>query len=146
MPMSKKERIFHVLCFECLLLTLLLFGLAFFTDHALADMLLMIVLMALMAVVWNFIFNVIFDYFFTAPRQTRSFWLRLFHTASFELGLLAMTLPLVSYLLQVDYWTAFVMDLSMTLFVMVYAFCFNWAYDLLRLRFFAWQKTRSASV
>lgn len=146
MPMTKKERIFHAVFFEFLLLILMLLALKWFTDHRLSDLLLVIVSISVMAVVWNFIFNFIFDKFFTAPRETRSFGVRVFHTLAFELVLLAMTLPLVAYLLDIGLWAAFVMDISMTLSVMVYAFCFNWAYDVLRLKFFAWQDRRMLSL
>ncbi|STY60030.1 Predicted membrane protein [Mannheimia haemolytica] len=38
------------------------------------------------------------------------------------------------YMLDIGWWQAFVMDIGMTLFVLVYSVVFNWVYDHLRLR------------
>lgn len=146
MPMTKKERIFHALAFEALFSVLLLLALKLFTNHAIHDLMLMIVWIALLTMIWNVVFNFLFDKLFTGARENRSVWVRVLHTVAFELGLLMMTLPLVAYILSIDLWAAFLMDLSMTIAVMVYGFCFNWAYDLLRLRFFDWQARQTVSI
>ncbi|PJG82477.1 PACE efflux transporter [Caviibacterium pharyngocola] len=135
--MQFKERIFHAVLFEVLAVLLTTIGMAIFTKHETSAIFGTIVAISLTAVVWNFVFNYFFDKVFTGAREKRSIKLRTAHTVIFELGLLIFTIPLVAYLLNVDWWTAFVMDIGMTLFIMVYTFVFNWCYDHLRLRFVA---------
>ncbi|MBV6635158.1 MAG: hypothetical protein KI788_04540, partial [Mameliella sp.] len=57
--------------------------------------------------------------------------LRLLHAVLFEAGLLALLMPFMAWYLDISLWQALVMDLSFAAFFLVYAFAFNWAYDLL---------------
>lgn len=134
--MSLLERTFHALLFEILAVLFTTAGMAWFTDHNISALFGTIVSISLIAVLWNFVFNYFFDTVFTGAREQRSVRLRLFHTIAFEVGLLIFTIPLVAYILQVDFWSAFVMDIGMTLFIMVYTFIFNWCYDHLRVIWF----------
>lgn len=130
--MSKLERFFHALLFEigAVLCTVLLVG--SLTSHSTGLLTTTIILISLIAMVWNMVFNLIFDRFFTGERLERSLGVRLLHTVSFELGLLLFTLPLVAYMLNIGWWEAFLTDIGMTLFVMVYSLIFNWIYDYVR--------------
>ncbi|WGE89278.1 PACE efflux transporter [Actinobacillus arthritidis] len=140
MPMSRLERIFHALLFESFAILFTVIGMSLFTNHQTALLTGTIVSISVVAVFWNMLFNTIFDRFFTGPRETRSVPLRIFHTLVFEGGLLIFTVPLVAYMLSIDWWTAFMMDIGMTLFVVVYTFFFNLIYDRIR----AWIITRKA--
>lgn len=133
--MTFKERIFHAILFETLAILISILALELVTEHATEKLSLVVILISVIAVGWNFIFNWIFDRTFTEPREKRSFLLRVFHTLLFEGGLLVLTLPLVAYILQVSLITAFVMDVGLTLLILVYTFIFNWLYDHLRLYF-----------
>lgn len=135
--MSKLERVFHAVLFEVLAVILTVGGMSLLTEHGAGALTGTIVIIASIAMVWNFVFNSLFDRVFTGPREQRSLKLRVFHTVLFELGLLVFTIPVVAYILQVDWITAFVMDIGMTLFVMVYALVFNWSYDNIRARILA---------
>ncbi|WGE33438.1 PACE efflux transporter [Actinobacillus genomosp. 1] len=137
MPMSRLERIFHALLFETFAILFTLIGMSLLTTHQTGILTGTIVSISVVAVVWNMIFNTIFDRFFTAPRETRGTILRIFHTLAFEGGLLIFTIPLVAYMLNVNWWTAFVMDIGMTMFVVVYTFFFNLVYDHIRAWFIA---------
>jgi len=44
------------------------------------------------------------------------------------------TLPLMMWVLKLDFWTVFVMDIGVVIFFLVYAIVYNWAYDLIRER------------
>lgn len=133
--MNLYERIFHAILFEVLAVILTVIGLSIFTNHHTGALTGVVVLISIIAMVWNFIFNWIFDKFFTTSRETRNFKIRLMHTLLFEGGLLCMTLPLVAYILKISLWQAFILDLAMTLFIIVYALIFNWVYDHARLKF-----------
>lgn len=123
------ERIFHAVLFEVLAVLLTIVGLILFTEHQLMAVSGLVILISLIAMVWNFIFNWIFDYFFPASRETRGLKIRLLHVILFEGGLLCMTLPLVAYILKVSLWQAFMIDLAMTVFIVIYTLIFNYIYD-----------------
>lgn len=133
--MTALERIFHAVLFEVLAIVLSIVAVKLVTSHQTTDITIVIILISFIAVLWNLVFNWIFDRFFTGAREQRSFKLRTFHTLMFEGGLLIFTLPLVAYVLDVDWITAFWTDIGLTLLIIVYTFFFNWAYDHLRLYF-----------
>ncbi|WGE56919.1 PACE efflux transporter [Actinobacillus equuli] len=139
MTMSRLERIFHAVLFELFAILFTVIGMSLFTSHHTGLLTGTIVSISIVAMLWNMLFNTVFDHIFTAPRETRTVGLRIFHTLVFEGGLLFFTIPLVAYMLDVDWWSAFIMDIGMTLFVIVYAFFFNLSYDHLR----AWWLKRS---
>lgn len=123
------ERIFHAVLFEVLAVLLTIVGLILSTEHQLMAVSGLVILISLIAMVWNFIFNWIFDYFFPASRETRGVKIRLLHVTLFEGGLLCMTLPLVAYILKISLWQAFMIDLAMTVFIVIYTLIFNYIYD-----------------
>lgn len=133
-PMTIKERIFHAVLFELLAILLTVIGLVLFTNHAVEALSGVVILISCIAMVWNFIFNWIFDYFFPEGRETRGWGIRLLHVILFEGGLLCMTLPLVAYILKISLWQAFIIDLAMTLFIVVYTLIFNYIYDHARVK------------
>lgn len=134
--MSKLERLLHAVLFEigAVISTVLLMDLL--TSHGTTLLTTTIILISLIAMGWNVVFNTVFDRFFQGERLARGIAVRLLHTIAFELGLLVFTLPLVAYMLNVGWWEAFVMDIGMTLFVMGYGLIFNWIYDYLRVVIF----------
>ncbi|MDO4223369.1 MAG: PACE efflux transporter [Acinetobacter sp.] len=127
--MSLYERIFHALLFEMIAIILTVLGLMYFTSHNHTILSGVVIAISVMAMLWNMLFNWCFDRYFTAPREQRSWRVRILHVVLFEGGLLCMTLPLVAWSLDISLWQAFVLDLAMTLFIMVYSVIFNWLYD-----------------
>lgn len=129
-----KERILHAVLFEIGAMivgaiAVILFGGNTHTAFGLSAMI------AIVAMLCNFLFNWLFDKIFTGKREERGALFRLFHTVSFEATLLLTTVPMIAYALELDLWQAFLADIGLTLIVMVYAFVFNWIYDHVRLRF-----------
>lgn len=130
--MSLTERVFHALLFEAGVIGLSVWLVSAFTVHDSGLLTGLMVLLSLIAVAWNMLFNLAFDRIFTGQRTARRFSVRLLHTVAFELGLLLFTLPLVVWMLQIGWWEALVIDSSLTIFVMFYTFIFNWLYDHIR--------------
>ncbi|MCG9662873.1 PACE efflux transporter [Vibrio mediterranei] len=126
------ERVFHSVLFEALAVTFSVIGLALFTNHDVAALSGTMIVIATMAMCWNYLFNLVFDYFVKGERIERSFRMRIAHVILFEAGLLIVTVPVMAYLLNVSLWAAFIMDLGVTLFVTLYAFTFNLVYDHIR--------------
>ena len=82
------------------------------------------------AIVWNLVFNTLFEAW--ESRQAvrgRSVWRRIAHAIGFEGGLVFFLVPTFAWWLGVSLWTAFVMDLGLVVFFLVYTFVFNWAFD-----------------
>lgn len=134
--MKLAERIFHSVLFEIgavsvATVAVLLVGKGIDMGAAVGTG----VVMSLVAMVWNLIFNYFFDKRFTGKREERSLLLRVGHTVGFEAGLLFFTIPLIAYLLNLSLWHALVADIGLSLLIMVYALIFNWIYDLARVRF-----------
>ena len=133
--MKFKERLFHAILFEI--------GAVLVTSFAMltADMgeahaaFGVSVAMAFVAMVWNFVFNWGSDKTFIGKREDRSVILRIFHTVSFEAGLLIATIPMIAYALNLTLWQALVTDIALTVLITLYGFLFNLAYDHLRLKF-----------
>ena len=105
--MSTLERVFHSVLFEVLAVTLSIIGLAIFTDHDVNTLSGTMIVVATIAMIWNYCFNRIFDRYFTGEKSKRSLKLRVFHVVLFEAGLLVATIPVMAYLLDVGIWQAF---------------------------------------
>ncbi|MDU8925119.1 PACE efflux transporter [Pasteurellaceae bacterium LIM206] len=135
--MNFKERFFHSVLFEFGALCVAGLAVSVTTQTALHTAFGVSLIMAVMAMTLNFVFNYLFDKVFTGKREKRGLLFRIFHTTSFEATLLLFTVPLIAYVLQISWWQAFLMDVSLTLIIMLYALIFNWAYDHLRLRWVA---------
>jgi len=130
--MSTLERVFHSVLFEVLAVTLSIMGLAIFTDHDVNALSETMIVVATIAMIWNYCFNRIFDRYFTGEKSQRSLKLRIFHVVLFEAGLLIATIPVMAFLLNVGIWQAFLMDIGVTIFITIYAFVFNLIYDHIR--------------
>lgn len=64
--MSLLERFLHALLFELGAIAVTLLVMSLLTDHAYDTLGITIVLISLIAMAWNMLFNRIFDYFFVA--------------------------------------------------------------------------------
>lgn len=82
--MSFKERCFHALLFEILVIIFSVIGLSVFTNHGAGELSGTMVAVCTIATVWNLVFNRVFDMWFTAPREQRGVLMRIMHTLLFE--------------------------------------------------------------
>lgn len=71
--MKTTERIFHAVLFEVLAVSLSILGLAIFTNHEITALSGTMIVIATVAMVWNFIFNWIFDKFFAGEKKNAHF-------------------------------------------------------------------------
>lgn len=79
---------------------------------------------------WNYIFNSIFERW--EARQAvrgRTFARRLLHGIGFEGGLVAILLPVMALWLKTSLLNAFLANLGLLAFFLVYAIGFTWAFD-----------------
>lgn len=84
----------------------------------------------LIAVVWNVVYNAVFERW--EARQTvrgRSFRRRAAHAIGFELGFIIALVPLFAWWLHIGLWQALVLDIGLSVFFLVYTFVFNLGFD-----------------
>ena len=131
---SIKERFFHALGFEVLALIICaplgtwLFG------YSLAQIGLLSLMVSLIAMTWNMVFNALFD---RAQRRIgfkRTVGARVVHSLLFEVGLIVAVVPLAAWWL----------DIGIVLFFLPYTVAYNWMYDHLRARVVARKRCRAA--
>lgn len=127
-----KDRIRHALSFEAIGLLLVIPLGAWVFPFELGDMGIVAIVSATLATVWTYVFNLLFDHAMLrlAGHLRKTVLMRVFHSILFEMGLLLILLPFIAWYLQVSLFQAFVMDLSFAVFYVIYAFVFNWLYDL----------------
>ncbi|MGC4394951.1 PACE efflux transporter [Hydrogenophaga sp. T2] len=85
---------------------------------------------SVIAVVWNLVYNTLFERW--EARQTtkgRSVLRRVVHAVGFETGLVVTLVPLFAWWLGITLWQAFVLDLGLIVFFLIYTFVFNLAFD-----------------
>ena len=127
------DRIRHALSFEIIGI-LLATPLAAFLFHLPGQhSAVVVVVSALIAMAWNYIYNLGSDRLLQRLRGTtaKTMPIRIVHALAFELGLLALLLPFVAWYLGIGLWQALLIDLTLAGFYLVYALGFNWAYDRL---------------
>lgn len=88
------------------------------------------VLLSLIALSWNYVFNWVFERWEARqPVRGRSWLRRLAHGLGFEGGLTLILIPLMSFWLDISPLEAFVANLGLLVFFFVYAVVFTWAFD-----------------
>jgi uncharacterized membrane protein len=88
------------------------------------------VTMSSIALVWNYSFNALFERW--EARQTvkgRSWQRRAAHGLGFEGGLALILVPVMAGWLGITWWQAFVADLGILVFFLVYTVVFTWVFD-----------------
>ncbi|MBU3015844.1 PACE efflux transporter [Poseidonibacter lekithochrous] len=133
--MSFKERWIHAIIYEIMLIIIFTFVLQYITSHAMSRVLTLVILLSSIAVVWNFIFNWIFDKYAIGAREKRTFKTRFIHAILFEIGLILPTIPVIAYFLKIALLEAFIMDIGFIVFVLIFTIIYNYIYDRARLYF-----------
>ncbi|TXD98445.1 PACE efflux transporter [Psychrobacter frigidicola] len=128
---TTKDRIRHTLGFEIIGLIIFapLASLVFGYDLQLMGVI--AVVASIIATVWNFFYNLLFDHAMLRLRGDvrKTILIRVIHALLFEGGLLLLFMPMIAWYLGITLWEAFIMDIAMATFYVVYAFIYNWIYD-----------------
>ncbi|PWV99013.1 putative membrane protein [Hoeflea marina] len=128
---TTRDRIRHAISFEIIGLSLVTPLGAWTFGMPLEDIGVVSLVSATIATAWNYVFNLMFDHalvrFLGDLRKTLA--MRVLHAALFEAGVVVLLMPFIAWYLDVSLMHALTMDVSFSLFYMVYAFGFNWAYD-----------------
>lgn len=126
---SVRDRIRQAIAFEVIGLALVTgLGAPLFGIH-MGDLGVVAVVASLIATVWNYVYNLGFDHLLVRLGARKTLAVRVVHAILFEAGLLIATLPFIVWWLEVSLLTAFLMDVALAAFYVVYAFVFTWGYD-----------------
>ena len=131
---SLYERIFQVLLFEGLAISIFSPVLSWVVDKPLGETTALTVAISVTAMVWGFAFNSFFGILISYASNKVQKWKRVIHALGFEIGLVLIAVPLSAWWLQMTFVEALLMDLGLLLVFLPYTFCFYWAYDMLRQR------------
>ena len=127
--MKPIERIFHAVLFEVLAVILAIVVLSTFTTHDAESLSGTMIVVATIAMAWDFIYNWGFDRMVTGDKTKRTLVLRIVHTIIFQAGLIIATIPVIAFLLDIGLWQALIMDIGVTICITIYAFFYNLTYD-----------------
>lgn len=125
-----KRKVVYVSLYELIAVAITSFGLATLAGQELGHASVAAVASSAIAVLWNLVYNTLFERW--ESRQAvrgRGLLRRTAHAIGFELGLVVMLVPLFAWWLQVSLWQAFVLDLGLIAFFLFYTFVFNLAFD-----------------
>lgn len=128
------ERIFHAVCFEAIATAILAPTAAWLMGREVTEMGGLTILLATAAMIWNVIYNAIFDRLWPAHRVIRTAKVRALHAVGFECGFIAIGVTLAAYFLGITFTEAFLLEISFILFFLPYTMLYNWVYDILRAR------------
>lgn len=127
---ARLRRIVYVAAYEgvAILSSSLLLG-ALSHDDA-PDALPLAVAISVIAVVWNLIFNTLFE---TAEARfgirRRTVGIRVLHSLGFEGGLTLMAVPMFMVWFGVGLWDALMMEAALLIFFLIYTYVFTWVFD-----------------
>jgi uncharacterized membrane protein len=130
---SAFDRLRHAISFEVIALILVIPAGAILFDVPLHDFGVVGIVSATLATLWNLGYNVLFDLALQRLTGTtlKSRIVRVLHALAFEVGLLMVLLPFIAWYLGISLWDAFVLDIALAAFYLVYSYVFNLIYDTL---------------
>jgi uncharacterized membrane protein len=129
---SFKERFFQALAFETLAILICAPVGAWLLDISLVHTGVLTLLVSLLAMIWNVIFNLGFDRLQRRLGFKRGLLARLAHAILFEAGLILVAVPVAAWWLEIGLLEALLLDFSIVLFFLPYTFVFNLVYDKVR--------------
>ena len=125
-----KRRIVYITFYELIAIAAATAGLALMSDSEVGHASVAAVAASAVAVVWNLVFNTLFERWEARQaKKGRSIWRRVAHAVGFEGGLVVTLVPLFAWWLNISLWEAFVLDLGLIVFFLIYTFVFNLAFD-----------------
>jgi uncharacterized membrane protein len=125
-----QRKIVYVSLYEAFAIVAATLGLAGMSGNGLQDAGIVAVATSAIAIVWNLVFNTLFERW--EARQAvrgRSVARRVAHAIGFEGGLTVFFVPLMAWWFDTTWLHALWMDLGLLVFFLVYTFVFSWVFD-----------------
>jgi uncharacterized membrane protein len=125
-----KRKIVYVSFYELIAIGITSVGLSLLSGQGVGHASFAAVASSAIAVAWNLIYNTLFEAWEARqPKRGRGLLRRIAHAIGFEGGLVIMLVPLFAWWLHLSLWDAFVLDLGLIFFFLVYTFLFNLVFD-----------------
>lgn len=121
-------RIAHAVGYEVFAVLFLAPVMAWVMDKPLGTAGAVTVIMSFMAMAWNFVYNVLVDRYVRADRSRWGFLALALHGLGFEVGIIAMCLPVVAWMLGISLIKAFMMEIGFFALILPYTMVYNWAF------------------
>jgi uncharacterized membrane protein len=131
-----RRRLIHAISYEVILLVIIAIALSFIFSMPLEVTGILGVIMAVISVIWNMIFNHYFEKVEHKYQWKRTIPVRILHAIGFEGGLMLATIPIIAYMMKMSFIDALILDFGLTMCILVYTFIFQWCYDMIEERFF----------
>jgi uncharacterized membrane protein len=131
---SLAERVFHAVSFEAIATAICAPASAWIMQRPVLEMGALTLLLATAAMIWNVIYNALFDRLWPVHRLARTAKIRVFHALGFEGGFIVIGVAIASLTLSIGLVEAFLLEIGFFLFFLPYTMAFNWVYDILRAR------------
>ena len=125
-----KRRIVFLTLYEGLAIALSSVGLAFVTGAGPMEAGTLSLIASAIALTWNLVYNMGFEAAEARFKiKGRGLVTRIVHALGFEIGLVAMLVPVFAFMLGVTLVEAFMLDLGLMIFFLFYTFLFNLGFD-----------------
>ncbi len=125
-----KRKVVYITLYEIIAISMSTIGLALLSGSGMSHASVAAVAASAIAVVWNLVYNTLFERWEARQaKRGRSIARRVAHAVGFEGGLVITLVPLFAWWLEISLWQAFVLDLGLIVFFLVYTFVFNLLFD-----------------
>lgn len=138
------ERILHAVGFEAIAVGVCAPVGAWLMDRSMVQVGALAVMLSSVAMLWNIIYNSLFDRLSPLTRAGRSLKVRACHALGFEAGFILIGVPIAAWMLDLTLLQALVLELGFFLFFLPYTMLYNWLYDSLRERLLAYRSRAAA--
>ncbi|OOC15430.1 Na(+)-translocating NADH-quinone reductase subunit E [Dickeya dadantii] len=132
-----RERMAHAIGFEVMALLICAPIGAWVLGRSILQVGALSIMLSSVAMIWNVVYNSLFDRLWPVSRVRRGLWVRMGHALGFEGGFILIGLPLAAWMLNLTLWQALMVEIGFFLFFLPYTMAYNWLYDLLRERLLA---------
>ncbi|MCL6408088.1 multidrug/biocide efflux PACE transporter [Dickeya dadantii] len=132
-----RERMVHAIGFEVMALLICAPIGAWVLGRSILQVGALSIMLSSVAMIWNVVYNSLFDRLWPVSRVRRGLWVRMGHALGFEGGFILIGLPLAAWMLNITLWQALMVEIGFFLFFLPYTMAYNWLYDLLRERLLA---------
>ena len=125
-----RRKVVYVTLYELFAIAISSTGLAAGSGASLERAGVIAVASAVIAIVWNLVYNTLFERWESHQRvRGRSLGRRVAHAIGFELGFLVLLVPLFAWWFGISLEHALVLEIGLAMFFLLYTFVFNWAFD-----------------
>ncbi|RPE01278.1 PACE efflux transporter [Candidatus Pantoea deserta] len=131
LPRTVTERVFHAVAFEVVANLLVFTLLIIFASAAPSQSGVLTLVSSLTAMLWNYLFNLIFDGLQAHFGFRKGFLARSIHAIAFEAGLLLVLIPFAAWWLSITLRSALKLECGLVLFFLLYTLIFNLIWDRL---------------